>query len=380
MCVTVLYLKPSSLPTSSSVTPPQAWVVVEEDTVCVAKAMDEIQSFIRSAPSDWDMCVMFSRFDLLTCIRSLSVVCAAAIRIYLGGKYFTFWGRSDVKYENHQGRVAGPFMHSVCLGERGSGDSPLAPDVSRQILLNDSYWQTLETTNTHAIVYNPLRMERILPIIQPEGAVGSPEPPRPFDVKLADAMRFKLRGRCCCCATVQYHNDPDDPGSFAAVYTPPRPICVQPAEMPRGTLKLRDITHPFRHEIFSSPLASIGCTIMWLSDKNSTGSALCTLETCVPRMLSTTPDEGFDTRSGCFCGHWIRSRLGSVLWGSEWCLLKYFSWRGMASRSALCACSMVACSSRLATNWPTGVVGVGSRSERAGRECAVRMRRSLSPR
>ena len=171
-------------------------MVLEDDTICVANALDEIRKFIRSVPSDWDMCVDSFRFLVADPGASKAHTCYhfRVCRIYLGGKHYTFWGQSDVKYDNQRGRVTGPFVRSVCLGVHGVGDSPLAPNGSRTISLNDTYWRTLETTNTHAIVYNPLKIERILRSIHPEGAGNTAEPPRPFDVILADEMRHNLRG------------------------------------------------------------------------------------------------------------------------------------------------------------------------------------------
>ena len=76
------------------------------------------------------------------------------------------------------------FPELACSGKFGFGNSPLAPDGSRRLFLEQPFWQTKYTTNTEAYVVNTKRLDHILKVISPNISWG-----RPIDVVYADAMR-----------------------------------------------------------------------------------------------------------------------------------------------------------------------------------------------
>lgn len=134
---------------------PELFFVFEDDASCIPGLIDRVTETVRKLPSDWDM-------------------------FYIGGKPFTRF--SDELKFNFSDSTELTLRRDICRGAFGKGDSPLAPDASRQLSVDQPYWQVKYITNTHAYVINPRRVNRILEVIKPRKTV-------PIDILLAMAMQ-----------------------------------------------------------------------------------------------------------------------------------------------------------------------------------------------
>ena len=141
--------------------------IFEDDATCAHHMIEDTLKIIPHLPHDWDL-------------------------FYIGGKAFTYFDHiartkgnkpRKIKLENTT------FEALACEGKFGIGNSPLAPDGSRNISEADLYWQTTYLANTEAYVVNPKRLRNILNIVDPLKATQ--ERPRPIDIVLADAMKMK---------------------------------------------------------------------------------------------------------------------------------------------------------------------------------------------
>ena len=109
--------------------------------------------------------------------------------LFVGGKSFTYHIKDSMAPElkakgikNINGGSDSEFRRWECLGYFGRSDTgPFAPDGSRHLSLNQSYWMTRYLTNTQSYVVNPRRIENILKVVE------HPTYKVPFDIALADA-------------------------------------------------------------------------------------------------------------------------------------------------------------------------------------------------
>lgn len=128
---------------------PNVYFVFEDDASCIPNLVSQTLKAVAQLPPDWDM-------------------------FFIGGKPFTYFP------EGHNFNSS-TLRHDICQGIHGKGDSPLAPDGSRQLSVDQPYWQVKSITNTHAYVVNPQRISQVMRILQPQKDI-------PIDIHLADAM------------------------------------------------------------------------------------------------------------------------------------------------------------------------------------------------
>ena len=147
---------------------PDLLFIFEDDAACVSRLMERTMKIAASLPEDWDM-------------------------LFLGGKPFTFFkkvtdptfNRMEVQHLRTLSLDArAPLLRKyACTGNLSHGESPLAPDGSRQLSLDQAFWQTKYTTNLEAYVVNTKRINHILNIISP-----GPRSRRAIDIVYAEAM------------------------------------------------------------------------------------------------------------------------------------------------------------------------------------------------
>jgi GR25 family glycosyltransferase involved in LPS biosynthesis len=130
---------------------PDLYFVFEDDASCVPDVVNRTLEVMSILPPDWDM-------------------------FFIAGKPFTYFPLGNSSTFNGT-----TLRRDICQGIHGKGDSPLAPDGTRQLSLDDPYWQIKYITNTHAYVVNPQRVGQVLNILKPQAN-------EPVDIRLADAM------------------------------------------------------------------------------------------------------------------------------------------------------------------------------------------------
>jgi GR25 family glycosyltransferase involved in LPS biosynthesis len=135
---------------------PDLYVVFEDDATCVPDLVNRTLEATRKLPPNWDI-------------------------FFIGGKPFTFFPPERMFAEGHN-LSRSTLRHDICQGIHGMGDSPLAPDGSRQLSVDQPYWQIKYMTNTHAYVVNPQRVDQVLSILEPREN-------QPIDIRLAEAMQ-----------------------------------------------------------------------------------------------------------------------------------------------------------------------------------------------
>ena len=155
----------------STNTRPDALLVFEDDATCSRNLLQEILHILPALPATDDD----DSWDL----------------IFIGGKPFSYHTLDPIALElkekgitNIKGGSESEFRQWACSGFFGRSETgPFAPDGSRRLSLNQSYWITRYLTNTQSYVVNPRRIEKILEILE------HPKYKVPFDIALADAGR-----------------------------------------------------------------------------------------------------------------------------------------------------------------------------------------------
>ncbi len=100
---------------------------------------------------------------------------------YIGGKVFTDFAPNVSAEHYYKDSNTDTLERDICRGLFGKGVSPLAPDGSRRLSEDQPYWRTLGTSNTHAYVLNPRRIDKILDALHPRKDI-------PIDIAMGDAM------------------------------------------------------------------------------------------------------------------------------------------------------------------------------------------------
>lgn len=131
-----------------------AYVVFEDDARCITGWREQVDKTLSFLPDDWDL-------------------------LFIGGR--------PISYFHEFNRVSSfgaqfSLRHDICTGVFGKASGPLAPDGSRNISRSDPYWRAMYLVHTHAYVLNPVRMQRVLGVL--EGKEGH----EPIDQRLATAM------------------------------------------------------------------------------------------------------------------------------------------------------------------------------------------------
>lgn len=121
-----------------------------------------------------------------------NMFCCCCCLSFAGGKPYTVW----TGHARYNESTSSQFPLDACAGQLGAGDSPLAPDGTRNLRLDQPFWRTLSITDTHAYIVNPARVERVLSVLDPTQCAD------PVDICYSDAMPAVLR-----------------------VYTPTQPLC-----------------------------------------------------------------------------------------------------------------------------------------------------------
>lgn len=131
--------------------PSFAYLIFEDDASCSPDSHDKLIQVIqdlRRDRKDWDL-------------------------IYLGGKPFTHF-RSELNPDtNNNDTNAIPSEEELrersCIGTYGEGDSPMAPDGTRNHLHKiQTYYQINYITNTHAYAINPTSLPKLLQELDPK--------------------------------------------------------------------------------------------------------------------------------------------------------------------------------------------------------------------
>jgi len=148
---------------------PTALVIFEEDAYCASSLFEKIIETLPSLPYDWDM-------------------------LFVGGKPFTYYVSSTSISDELKARKSvqnftnTEFREVACNGGFGNASTgPFAPDGGRNLSVDQPFWQTKYSTNLHAYLVNPQRIDRILDILE--------HPPRgqePIDIIFAEAARSNI--------------------------------------------------------------------------------------------------------------------------------------------------------------------------------------------
>lgn len=134
---------------------PDVYMIFEDDSSLVPDLAKRTLEAVRQLPADWDM-------------------------FFIGGKPFTYFS----KHQAHVNTSADTLRRDICRGVFGKGESPLAPDGSRELLVDQPFWRITYITNTNGYVVNPQRIDRVMNVLKlPRGET------KPIDIVLAGAMQ-----------------------------------------------------------------------------------------------------------------------------------------------------------------------------------------------
>lgn len=153
-------------------TAPDVLVILEDDASCVDQALQHTLETIAALPASWDM-------------------------LFIGGKPFTYYDNAhtsmlpkELRHNTRDLRMDlkdEKFRQLACDGAFGpSATGPFAPDGTRQLSIQQKYWQTRYTTNTHAYVVNPASIHKLLLLLEKKPIHNYQVP---VDIAYADAMR-----------------------------------------------------------------------------------------------------------------------------------------------------------------------------------------------
>jgi GR25 family glycosyltransferase involved in LPS biosynthesis len=121
---------------------------MEDDAHCATNTRKEVRRILPLLPSDWDL-------------------------FFIGGKPISYHTKDPLassiitKRDIQQEFTRLEFREWACKGGFGrSATGPFAADGSRNLSLDQDYWQTKYITNTHAYIVNPDRIERVLRVLE----------------------------------------------------------------------------------------------------------------------------------------------------------------------------------------------------------------------
>jgi GR25 family glycosyltransferase involved in LPS biosynthesis len=127
---------------------PKALWIMEDDAHCATNTRKEVRRILPLLPSDWDL-------------------------FFIGGKPISYHTKDPLassiitKRDIQQEFTRLEFREWACKGGFGrSATGPFAADGSRNLSLDQDYWQTKYITNTHAYIVNPDRIERVLRVLE----------------------------------------------------------------------------------------------------------------------------------------------------------------------------------------------------------------------